>query len=154
MTATDVSPTAVRLFEDAAQRAGIAADRVRAFACNSANASAGDSLLSGAPAITRCKAFLKQGLRVVCGLSPTRQALMCKVEPACQHERNATPEITQGCLHAGLEGDSLLIIFTLAALAPKDQHTMLTNAYKVDDPVTCMVSSPSMPVIEKVLGIM
>ena len=32
---------------------------------------------------------------------------------------------------AGLEADSLLIIFTLAALPPKDQHTMLSNAFKV-----------------------
>jgi len=32
---------------------------------------------------------------------------------------------------AGLNADSLLIIFTLAALPPKDQHNMLSNAYKV-----------------------
>ena len=32
---------------------------------------------------------------------------------------------------AGLNADSLLIIFTLAALPPKDQHIMLRNAYKV-----------------------
>ena len=47
VTATDVSPTAVRLFEAAALRAGIATDRVRAFACDSADAGAGDALLSG-----------------------------------------------------------------------------------------------------------
>lgn len=48
VTATDVSPTAVRLLEAAAARAGIAPDRVRAFACNSADPTDGDSLLSGA----------------------------------------------------------------------------------------------------------
>ena len=47
MTATDISPTAVRLFEAAAQRAGIASDRVRAFPCDAADPSAGESLLPG-----------------------------------------------------------------------------------------------------------
>ena len=32
---------------------------------------------------------------------------------------------------AGLEADSLLIIFTLAALPQEDQHHMLSNAFKV-----------------------
>ena len=65
VTATDVSPTAVRLFEDAAQRAGIAADRVRAFACNSADASAGDFLLSGALAYS-----LPSQARIACCMWP------------------------------------------------------------------------------------
>lgn len=40
---------------------------------------------------------------------------------------------------AGLEADSLLIIFTLAALPPRDQHAMLINAYKVSivTPLLC-----------------
>ena len=46
--ATDISPTAVRLFDAAAARAGIASDRIQAFACNSADPAAGDSMLSGA----------------------------------------------------------------------------------------------------------
>ena len=32
---------------------------------------------------------------------------------------------------AGLKADSLLIIFTLAALPPEGQHHMLSNAFKV-----------------------
>ncbi len=47
VTATDISPTAVQLFEAAALRAGIAPERVRAFACDSADAGTGESLLSG-----------------------------------------------------------------------------------------------------------
>jgi hypothetical protein len=47
------------------------------------------------------------------------------------------PEIcmTQGKntrrLNAGLQADVVLLIFTLAALAPEDQHNMLVNAFKV-----------------------
>ena len=47
MTATDISPTAVQLLKEAALRAGIAPERVRAFTCDSADAGAGESLLSG-----------------------------------------------------------------------------------------------------------
>ncbi len=32
---------------------------------------------------------------------------------------------------AGLDADCVLLIFTLAALAPEDQHIMLSNAFKV-----------------------
>ena len=46
--ATDISPTAVRLFNAAAARAGIASDRIQAFACNSADPAVGESMLSGA----------------------------------------------------------------------------------------------------------
>ena len=46
--ASDISPTAVRLFHAAAARAGIASDRIQAFACNSADPAVGDSMLSGA----------------------------------------------------------------------------------------------------------
>ena len=46
--ATDISPTAVRLFEAAAARAGIASHRIQAFACDSADPATGDAMLSGA----------------------------------------------------------------------------------------------------------
>lgn len=52
VTATDISPTAVRLLETAALRAGIAPERVRTFACNSADASSGEFLLTGVPGST------------------------------------------------------------------------------------------------------
>ena len=45
--ATDISPTAVRLFDAAAARAEIASDRIQTFACNSADPAVGDSMLSG-----------------------------------------------------------------------------------------------------------
>ncbi|CAL8467539.1 g7077 [Coccomyxa elongata] len=80
VTATDLSPTAVRLFCDAAERAGIAADRYTAFPCDAADPEIGKRLL----------------------------AELC----------------------AGLEADSVLLIFTLAALCPEGQHVMLRNAFK------------------------
>ncbi len=48
VTATDISPTAVRLFTDAAARAGIAPERYSAFPCNAADPDAGPRQLSGA----------------------------------------------------------------------------------------------------------
>lgn len=45
--ATDISPTAVRLFDTAAARAGISSDRIQAFPCNSADPAVGDSMLAG-----------------------------------------------------------------------------------------------------------
>lgn len=47
VTATDLSPTAVRLFCDAAERAGIAADRYTAFPCDAADPETGHHLLAG-----------------------------------------------------------------------------------------------------------
>ncbi len=48
VTATDLSPTAVRLFCDAAERAEIAADRYTAFPCDAADSEIGNLLLAGA----------------------------------------------------------------------------------------------------------
>ena len=56
VTATDISPTAVRLFRDAAARAGIAEDRYEAFACDAADPTTSDELLSGKTPLTcMCK---------------------------------------------------------------------------------------------------
>ncbi len=47
MTATDLSPTAVQLFRDAAARVGIPEERIQAFACDAADPQVGQELLSG-----------------------------------------------------------------------------------------------------------
>ncbi len=52
VTATDISPTAVRLFRDAAARASIAADRYEAFACDAADPTASNALLAGEAPLT------------------------------------------------------------------------------------------------------
>lgn len=49
VTATDLSPTAVRLFADAAARAGIAPDRYEAFPCDAADPAAAQQLAGLAP---------------------------------------------------------------------------------------------------------
>lgn len=51
VTATDISPTAVKLFCEAAERAGIAPERYTVFPCNAADPDAGQ-LLSGAVTCT------------------------------------------------------------------------------------------------------
>lgn len=40
---------------------------------------------------------------------------------------------------AGLEADSVLLIFTLAALAPEGQHIMLQNAFQVSCSIVWLV---------------
>lgn len=47
VTGTDLSPTAVRMFESAACKAGIAQDRITAFAADSAEADAHASFPAG-----------------------------------------------------------------------------------------------------------
>ena len=67
--ATDISPTAVRLFDAAAARAGISPNRIQAFACNSADPAVGDAMLSGAvlmpPVLQWLGHSLSSGCRVV-----------------------------------------------------------------------------------------
>ena len=54
VTATDLSPTAVRLFREAAAKAGIAPDRYTAFPCDAASASAGSAQLAGGGVLLPC----------------------------------------------------------------------------------------------------
>lgn len=101
VTGCDVSPTALQLFRRAAEQAGVDASRIHTFVLDAS--SSGASQGSGD------------------GSSSTGNA--------AGEESNASSCDSGGSPLARLRADSLLLVFTLSALATADQPAVLAHAY-------------------------